>query len=115
MNITLSLIGVPYRYGGYDLDGFDCSGLVYYVYDCFGINIPRTAKKQAKLKSKVKLKKARPGDILVFKVKRRWHTGIYVGKNLFVHAPTKRGRVRKENLNSYWKGRFKSAISLIDE
>ena len=115
VDLSLSLIGIPYRFGGFDLDGFDCSGFVFYVYDCFGIKIPRTAKKQGKIKSKVKFRNAKPADVLVFKVKRGWHTGIYVGGDSFVHAPTKRGFIRKEKLNSYWKRRLKKTVRIIDE
>jgi hypothetical protein len=113
--LAKSLIGLPYQYGGYELDGFDCSGLVYYVYDCYGIKLPRTAKKQAKLKEKVSLKRAKPGDILAFKLKRRWHTAIYIGDNSFIHAPNQRENVRKEAINAFWKKRLKKVIRIIKD
>lgn len=113
--LAKSLIGLPYKYGGYEINGFDCSGFVYYVYDCFGIKIPRTAKKQARLKGKIKLKRTKPADILVFKHKRRWHTAIYIGDKFFVHAPNKKNQVRKESLNKFWKKRLKYVISIIEE
>jgi hypothetical protein len=113
--LTKSLIGLPYQYGGYELDGFDCSGLVYYVYDCYGIKLPRTAKKQAKLKEKISLKRAKPGDILAFKLKRRWHTAIYIGDKSFVHAPNQREKVRKETINAFWKKRLKRVIRIIED
>lgn len=115
VELAKSLIGIPYKYGGFDLDGFDCSGFVYYVYDSFGIKLPRTAKKQAKLKKKVRLKRAQPADILAFKLKRQWHTAIYTGGNSFIHSPNKKGFVRKEKLNAFWKTRLKSVIRIIDE
>ncbi|MCP5104550.1 MAG: C40 family peptidase [bacterium] len=113
--LAKSLAGLPYKYGGDEINGFDCSGFVYYVYDSFGIKLPRTAKKQAKLKGKIKFKYAKPGDILAFRLKRRWHTAIYVGKHSFIHAPNKKSRVRTETLNKFWKRRLKHAISLINE
>lgn len=114
--LTESLVGIHYRLGGEDIEGFDCSGLVHYVYDCFGITVPRTAKEQGKLKPKVKLKRAKPGDILVFKLKRRkWHTGIFIKKDYFIHAPNKKESVRKEYLTSFWRSRLKAVISLISE
>jgi len=113
--LTKSLIGLPYQYGGYELDGFDCSGLVYYVYDCYGIKLPRTAKKQAKLKEKISLKRAKPGDILAFKLKRRWHTAVYIGDKSFVHAPNRKEKVREETLNTFWKKRLKRVIRIIED
>ena len=113
--LTENLIGLPYRFGGYELDGFDCSGLVYYVYDCFGIKLPRTAKKQAKLKRKISLNRAKPGDILAFKLKGGWHTAIYFGGEWFIHAPNKRGAIRKEKLDSFWKKRLKKVIRIIKD
>jgi cell wall-associated NlpC family hydrolase len=113
--LTEHLQGIPYKYGGYDLEGFDCSGLVYYVYDAFGIKLPRTAKKQAKMKQTVKFKRAKPADILVFKLRRSWHTAIYIGGKSFIHAPNRKGVVRREHLDSFWKKRLKSVVSVIDE
>ena len=115
VDLAKSLKGIPYKYGGSDLEGFDCSGFVYYVYDSFGIKLPRTAKKQAKLKKKVRLKRAKPADILVFKLKRQWHTAIYTGGKSFIHAPNSKGFIRKESLNAFWKPRLKSIIHIIDD
>ena len=116
VTLSKSLTGLPYKYGGDDIDGFDCSGFVYYVYGSFGLEVPRTAKKQGKLKKKVKFKKAKPGDILVFKLKRRrWHSGILIDKKSFIHAPNKNDAVKKEYLNSYWRSRLRTVISMIDE
>ncbi len=114
--LTRSLIGTPYRYGGDDIDGFDCSGLVRYVYSSYGIELPRTAKKQGKLKPRIKLRFARPGDILVFKIKRgRWHSGIYTKKKYFVHAPKRKEKVREEYMTAYWRKRLRAVINIIDE
>jgi cell wall-associated NlpC family hydrolase len=116
VTLSKSLTGLPYRYGGDDIDGFDCSGLVRYVYGCFGFEVPRTAKKQGKLKNKVTLKKAKPGDIVVFKLKRkRWHSGIIIGKEYFIHAPNRREPVREEFFNSYWRSHLAAVIRIIDE
>lgn len=114
VNLTEHLAGMPYKYGGDDLEGFDCSGLVYYVYDSFGITLPRTAKKQARLKPRVSLRKARPADILAFKLRGRYHTAIYVGDNSFIHAPNRRVPIRKELINAFWKKRLKAVIKLLD-
>jgi hypothetical protein len=110
-----SLTGLPYKYGGEEIYGFDCSGFVYYVYDAFGIKLPRTANRQAALKGKIKFKNAKPADILCFRIDRRWHTAIYTGKNTFIHAPNKRSRVRMETLNKTWRKHLKHAIRIINE
>jgi len=115
VGLAKSLTGLPYEYGGEEIYGFDCSGFVYYVYDSFGIKLPRTANKQAKLDERIKFKRARPADILVFKIKRQWHTAIYIGNDSFVHAPNKRSRIRVEKLNTFWKKRLKHAVRIIDE
>jgi cell wall-associated NlpC family hydrolase len=113
VGLAASLAGVPYVFGGSDIDGFDCSGLVYYVYDCFGIRLPRSARQQADLPGAVKPKRAAPGDILVFKLKRTWHSAIYLGDGRFVHAPSAAGWVRLETLNDYWLSRLETVIAVL--
>ncbi len=116
VELAESLIGIPYHYGGTDIDGFDCSGFVFYLYDSYGVKIPRTAKKQGKIKSRIKLKYAKPGDILVFRIKRnKWHSGIFVSKKYFIHSPNERGFVRREKYLKYWKDRIKFTISILDD
>jgi cell wall-associated NlpC family hydrolase len=113
-DLTIHLAGMPYRYGGDDLEGFDCSGLVFYVYDAYGIRLPRTAKKQARLETKIKFKHAKPADILAFKLKGRYHTAIYIGNNTFIHAPNKNTPIRKEHINSFWKKHLKAVIRILN-
>jgi len=112
--LSLDLVGLPYRIGGKEITGFDCSGFVYYVLSSFGIEIPRTAKKQGNMKNSIRLNKARTGDILVFKLKRGWHSGIYIGDNHFVHAPNQNSQVRKEELTAFWVSRLKRVIQVIE-
>jgi hypothetical protein len=113
--LAKSLAGLPYRYGGQEIDGFDCSGFIYYVYDCFGVKLPRTAEGQAGLKDRIKLKYAKPADILVFKFGSRWHTALYIGGNSFIHAPEKKERLRVESLNDFWKDHLEYVIQVIEE
>ncbi len=115
VTLAKSLAGLPYRYGGQEIDGFDCSGFIFYVYDCFGIRLPRTADGQAGLKEKIKLRDARPADILVFKFGGRRHTALYIGSSSFIHAPAKNDRLRVESLNEFWKDRLEYVISVIEE
>lgn len=113
--LSLDLIGIPYQYGGTDITGFDCSGFVHYVYDSFGVHLPRTAKEQGKLKNRITFNKVRKGDILVFILKPGWHSGIYVGNKYFVHAPNTSGVVRREPLNSYWLSRLRYVIQVLEK
>lgn len=115
VTLAESLSGLPYHYGGVDIDGFDCSGFVHYVYNCYGIQLPRTAKKQGKMKNRVRLDQARPGDIVVFKINGGWHTGLFLSRRIFLHAPKRGDRVRKEPFNSFWMSRFKWAIDALDK
>jgi len=117
INLARSLKGIRYSFGGSDIYGFDCSGFVNYVYDSFGIKIPRTAKKQGKAGKRIKLKKAKSADIIVFKIKRSWHSGILVKIDKktfhFIHSPNKRGVVREEKLSDYWLDRIKYIVKVL--
>jgi len=86
---AIAMVGVPYRFGGSDPDGFDCSGLVQYVYEELGIEVPRTAAEQYRAAAPVKLENIEPGDLLFFRThgKRISHVAIYAGSGRFVHAP----------------------------
>ncbi|MDY0296104.1 MAG: C40 family peptidase [Acidobacteriota bacterium] len=114
VDLARHLAGLPYRYGGTDIDGFDCSGLVHYVFHCFGLDLPRTARAQARMRGKIKWKHARPGDVLAFRMKSGWHTAILVKKNLFVHAPDRGRRIELAELNAWWKRRLKAVVDVID-
>jgi len=88
-----SLVGSPYRYGGTSPDGFDCSGLVFFVHRQAGIAVPRTAATQFGAARRVATTDLVPGDVVFFHSGGRdiTHVGVYVGSGEFVHAP-KSGR-----------------------
>ncbi|AJX31466.1 C40 family peptidase [Burkholderia oklahomensis] len=108
---AMSLVGVPYRWGGNTPDsGFDCSGLVRYVVDrAASVNLPRTTADMSSIGESVDPDGIAPGDLIFFNTSGRPHShvGIYVGKLRFVNAPSTGGTVRLDYLtNPYWAKRF---------
>ena len=109
---ALRLQGIPYRSGGADLHGFDCSGLVQYVLAQNGLAVPRVVREQYEIGSRVKLDELEPGDLVFFKTEGRHvsHVGIAIGGDRFVHAPNARGTVRVDSLaTGYWGERITGA------
>jgi hypothetical protein len=109
---ALQLRGVPYRDGGGDPFGFDCSGFTQYVFAQHSIGLPRAVRDQFKEGDVVDLKDLAPGDLLFFSTTESGasHVGIAVGSDEFVHAPSSTGVVRVERLSSsYWSQRYLGA------
>ncbi|TAN46717.1 MAG: NlpC/P60 family protein [Methylococcaceae bacterium] len=104
------LQGYPYRYGGESpAQGFDCSGLVQYVYAAQGVRLPRDALSMAKELPSVALEQRRPGDLLFFNVEDKpfSHVGLYVGQDAFIHAPRSGRSVMRSSLaEPYWRERL---------
>lgn len=116
---AMSLVGTPYRYGGNTPDsGFDCSGLVGYVFrDAAGITLPRTSAAIGDLGSRdIPLKRLQSGDLVLFAASRHIsHVGIYVGNGQFVHAPNSGGTVRLDRLDGPgWKDTFRTGKRVIN-
>jgi hypothetical protein len=108
---AMSLIGIPYRWGGNTPDsGFDCSGLVRYVVArAAEVDLPRTTADMSHRGETVEPDEIAPGDLIFFNTTGRPHShvGIYVGKLRFVNAPSTGGTVRLDYLtNPYWAKRF---------
>lgn len=106
---ALELRGTPYRNGGADPNGFDCSGLVWYVYARHGLTLPRTVEDQWQVGGSVDPSELQPGDLVFFSTTSRAasHVGIVIGGDSFIHAPSSSGVVRVERLGaSYWASRF---------
>jgi murein DD-endopeptidase len=87
---AIAQVGTRYRYGGADLAGFDCSGLVYFIHRELGMTVPRTAADQYAASKPVNVHSLTPGDLLFFRTTRAQritHVAIYAGGGRFVHAP----------------------------
>lgn len=113
---ALDYIGVPYRFGGSSPRGFDCSGLVNYVFrETLGVTLPRTSRQLATVGVRVAREELRPGDLVFFNTRGapNSHVGIYLGDGRFVHAPRARTLVRIDRLDDPgYRGRFEGARRL---
>lgn len=109
------LLGVPYRFGGETPAGFDCSGLVQYVFGKHGKRLPRMADEQFKVGSAVELKKLEPGDLVFFSTYEKGvsHCGIYLGEQQFIHASSSRGVMVSRLDDVYWKPRYMGAKRIL--
>jgi cell wall-associated NlpC family hydrolase len=106
---ALSFRGVPYRNGGSDPTGFDCSGLVQYVFAQHGVALPRETREQFEMGTDVRLAGTEPGDLIFFRTTASGpsHVGVAIGGDEFVHAPSTRGVVRVERFSApYWASRI---------
>ena len=109
---ALALRGSPYRNGGSDPAGFDCSGFTQYVFGQHGVFLPRAVSDQFKMGKSVRPDEVAAGDLLFFTTVAPGptHVAIALGGDEFVHAPSSAGVVRVERLRAgYWAQRFVAA------
>jgi len=100
VQIANQLTGIPYRWGGASpRSGFDCSGLVQYVYAKVGIHLPHYAAGQYGHGRRISRDSLRPGDLVFFSG--LGHVGIYAGGGKFIHAPRSGTTVRWSRLSSH--------------
>ena len=114
---ALALRGTPYRDGGTDPSGFDCSGFTQYVFGRHGVGLPREVRDQYRVGKVVEPEDLAPGDIIFFTTTAPGptHVAIAIGGDEFVHAPSSTGVVRVERLSSsYWSPRFLGARRLAN-
>ena len=108
---ALAMLDRGYTYGGKKLHtGFDCSGLVSFVYkESAGISLRGSAAEIAELTKPISASQAHPGDLVFFNTLGASfsHVGIYIGEEKFVHAANERTGVKTEGMNNrYWSKRF---------
>jgi cell wall-associated NlpC family hydrolase len=116
---AISLVGTPYRYGGNTPEGgFDCSGLVNYVFrDMLELQLPRTSRALAAYQGpRIDARRLAPADLVFFgRGGNVFHVGIYVGEGRFVHAPSTGGTVRLDHLDGpYWRDHYTGARRVLD-
>lgn len=116
---ALGLLDTGYRFGGKNPEaGFDCSGMVSYIYgQAAGLRIQGSAADIARHGRAIERKLLRPGDLVFFNTRNQpySHVGIYLGDARFIHAPSTNGRVRIDRLSdSYYAQRFEAARTFFD-
>lgn len=104
ITLASAQLGKAYVWGGNGGNGFDCSGLITYVYSkAAGVNLGRTTYDQVKQGSTVSMDNLQPGDLLFWgSASAPYHVGIYVGNNQYIHAATPGQGVIKQTLSSYF-------------
>lgn len=113
---ALGQLGRPYRYGGRDPSGFDCSGLVQYAYGEAGIVAPRDTKSQRDAGKRIDFDDAQPGDLLFYRFENAGglHVGLYLGDGRMIHAPASGRQVSLVAVEMpVWKRRYLETIRLL--
>lgn len=109
LDIARTLLGTPYRYGGTDPNGFDCSGLVQYVFSHVGRTLPRTSREIFHISQRISPQELQPGDLVFFTISSNKisHVGIYADHKRFIHSPSSGKGVSYASMeNPYWQKRL---------
>ena len=114
VQIAEKYLGTPYRYGGSNPSGFDCSGYAQYVYSRAGYPIPRQASDQ--YRSLIPIRVPEPGDLVFFNIDGQGvsHVGIYAGNYKFIHSPSTGKNVKFDDMRTdYYRTRYIGSRSIF--
>jgi cell wall-associated NlpC family hydrolase len=104
VGIAMRYLGVPYVWGGASPRGFDCSGLVMYVFAQIGVSLPHSSYAQFNMGTPVSMGQLQPGDLVFFAGAS--HEGIYIGGGQFIHAPHTGDVVKISSLSGWYSSEF---------
>lgn len=112
-------LGVPYKFGGNDRKGVDCSGLVLQVYkDALGIPLPRNSREQSNYCTSIAKGSLIPGDLIFFATgkdrDRVSHVGIFIGDNLMIHASASKGVILSD-INAPYYSRTYAGSGIVEK
>ncbi len=97
VKVAKSFMGAPYKYGGTTVKGLDCSAYVKKIYEIFDVQLPRSARDQFQIGSRIQKEELAVGDLVFFKTRRHvkypTHVGIYIGDGNFIHSSSGHGRI----------------------
>jgi len=121
VKVAKSFMGAPYKYGGNTLRGLDCSAYVKKIYEIFDVQLPRSAREQYHVGTKIGKSDLAVGDLVFFKTRRYakypTHVGIFIGDGNFIHASSGKGKlgVKIDSLNSdYYSGAYIGGTRIKD-
>ncbi len=114
---ALGQVGRPYRYGGATPEGFDCSGLIQYIFAQSGIRIPRTTLEQRAIGIEIDEDDTLPGDLLFYRFGsgRVDHVALYLGDGEAIHAPASGRSIIVASVDlKYWRKHFVEAVRIVE-
>lgn len=115
MDAAISMVGVPYVFGGESRRGIDCSAFVQKAYSAADVEIPRTADLQYEFGRKISWRKVQPGDLLFYTTYEPGasHVGIYIGNGQFIQAGSSTGVTISDAFKGYWGEHYYGACRIL--